>query len=583
VTSKLEFLADVSLFKDLSAGALRLVAGIATEYAFKKGTVVAYQRDAVDSLYIVKEGRLFATTIDPNGRVRDSRPYEKGEYFHDIWLFAPSAHPATVKGSSEEGRILIIRGSDFIRLLEENPGIIPELAPYQDEDGRPTGLSDEAWEQARKLLITKKTRSSSVAALMPEEYIELFTRRSVWFLLIELIVPFMLVLIGAVFLAYFPADTTSQRIIKGGLPAILALLGIIIFVIDLIDWRADYFLITNKHLTHHEFELRRFRIRLVKVPISQVQTVEILKPSLLANVLNIGTAQVTTAAVAGRILFDNIDDPIAVKDTLNRLTLQYRTYAGAQTQAVMRQSIEKHFGADPELTPLDDDTSSPPPPRSTRVDSPWTAFRKRYGWRVVEGNTVTYRKSIYILMRRIGLPTLVYFILFGLAALGIYMGIDGWLIVGVLGTLALVNTVWFIWKIEDWRNDIFQLTDRFVIDIDRLPFGFGESRKQAALSNIQNVDAIRPGFLATLLNYGFVSIDTAGVPADIVFEYVPNPELIQSDIFQRLDDYRQRERIREEGARREEYAMLLDVYRQAVEQDRIPTRTPTGDEETAEG
>jgi membrane protein YdbS with pleckstrin-like domain len=580
--SKLELLAGVPLFKDLSEGALRLVAGIATEYAFKKGTVVAYQRDAADSLYIVKEGRLFATTLDSDGRVRESRPYETGEYFQDIWLFVPGAHPATVKGSSEDGRILIIRGADFIRLLQENPGIIPDLAPYQDEDGRPTGLSDEAWNETRKLVITKKTRSSSVAALLPEEHIELFTRRSIWFLLAELVLPFMLVLFAALLLVFLPADTTAQRVLKGGVPALLTLIGILWFVIDLIDWRADYFLITNKHLTHHEFELRRFRIHLVKVPISQVQTVEILKPTLLANLLNIGTAQVTTAAVAGRILFDNIDDPTAVRDTLNRLTLQYRTYAGAQTQAVMRQSIEQHFGVDPELSSLDDD-APPPPPAPVRPDNPWTAFRKRYGWRVVDGNTVTYRKSIFILVRKIGLPLLIFMILLILAGLGVYLGIDGWLIVIVLGIIGLVNLGWFIWKLEDWRNDIFQLTERFVIDIDRTPFGFGESRKQAALSNIQNVDAVRPGFFATLFNYGFVSVDTAGVPADIVFEYVPNPELIQSDIFQRVDDYRQRERVREEGARREEYAMLLDVYRQAMEQERIPTRTPMGEEEeTAE-
>src|SRR5690606_20319650 len=120
------------------------------------------------------------------------------------------------------------------------------------------------------------------------------------------------------------------------------------------------------------------------------------------------------------------------------------------------------------------------------------------------------------------------------------------------------------------------LTDRFVLDVDRKPFGFGESRKQAAIDNIQNVDAMRPGLLPTLLNYGFVSVDTAGSKSDIVFDYVPNPELIQSDIFQRIDEAQQNRRVREGSSRRQEYALLLDVYRQAMEQDRIPQRTPAG-------
>ena len=55
---------------------------------------------------------------------------------------------------------------------------------------------------------------------------------------------------------------------------------------------------------------------------------------------------------------------------------------------------------------------------------------------------------------------------------------------------------------------------------------------------------------------------------------MPNPELIQSDIFQRLDDFRRQQRINEGSARREEYALLIDVYRQAMEQNRIPQRTP---------
>ena len=145
----------------------------------------------------------------------------------------------------------------------------------------------------------------------------------------------------------------------------------------------------------------------------------------------------------------------------------------------------------------------------------------------------------------------------------------------IIGGSAFINLLWFGWQVEDWRNDIFQLNDRFVIDIDRQPFGFGESRKQASIANIQNVDALRPGFLPTLFNYGFVSIDTAGTKSDIVFDYVPNPELIQSDIFQRIDEVRRRQRIQDGSTRREEYALLLDVYRQAMEQQRIPQRTPT--------
>ena len=28
--------------------------------------------------------------------------------------------------------------------------------------------------------------------------------------------------------------------------------------------------------------------------------------------------------------------------------------------------------------------------------------------------------------------------------------------------------IWIVWRIEDWRNDLFRLTDRLIIDIDAI-------------------------------------------------------------------------------------------------------------------
>jgi uncharacterized membrane protein YdbT with pleckstrin-like domain len=135
--------------------------------------------------------------------------------------------------------------------------------------------------------------------------------------------------------------------------------------------------------------------------------------------------------------------------------------------------------------------------------------------------------------------------------------------------------VWFIWNLENWRNDTFQVSDKYVVDIDRKPFGFSESRKQASIANIQNVNAARPGLLPTIFNYGFVYIETAGVDTDITFEYVPHPSQIQADIFQRLEAHEQSQRKQLGADRREEYTVLLDVWKQAMEQDRVPRRTPS--------
>ncbi len=573
MTEKRDFLAGLPIFADLSEAALEAIARITQEYAFDDNAVIAYQRDIASRLYIVKEGRLFARTIDNNGITRETFAYTPGSYFNEMWLFIPGVHLATIKGAAQNGgRLYVIEGQAFVHLLKRYPSIIDFLAPREEGDIH-YGLSDEAWIEAQKLKVRPRRVKTSVGgSLLPDERLEFFARRSLWFLLGRLILPFFMVLLAAAILIAMPDSTGLERAVKVGAPILLTIIGSIIFALRLIDFRADYFIITNKHLTHHEFELRHFRIHLVKVPIAQVQTVEILKPSLLANLFNIGTARVTTAAVAGVILFDNIDKPLTVKTILNRLTEQYKSLESAQTQAVMRQSIEKHFGLNPQLTPAEEAVNVP-------ANAPKVGFidrlRTRFGWRVVDGDTITYRKSLFILLREVALPLLGFLVLGVAFWLALNLSLNPWVLASIFTILGIVNTGWFVWQLENWRNDIFMLSDRFVLDVDRKPFGFGESRKQAAITNIQNVAASRPGFLATIFNFGFVSIDTAGSQSEIVFDYVPHPELIQSDIFQRIDESRRRQRIQEGSTRRQEYALLLDVYRQAMEQHRIPQRTPT--------
>ena len=573
MATKLELIAQLPIFHDLSDAAKAAVARIATEYAFTRNAVVAYQRDVANSLYIVKEGRLYARGLDANGRAREglTRYYEPQQYFQDIWLFVPGVHAATVKGSSEEGRVLIIPGPAFHKLLENYPAIIDELAPRDDGDVH-YGLSEPAWLEAQKLKLRQQVRASSAGAMLPEERLEYFARRSMWLLIGRLLLPLFLLMAAVIVFFVMPTDTGLQRALKFGAPALLALVGLVWFVLRYIDWRGDYFVISNRHLTHHEFELRHFRVRLIKIPIGKIQTVEVLKPSFLANFFNVGTARVTTAAAAGKVLFDYIDRPNEVKEVLERLVGQYRSVESAQTQALMRQSLEKHFGVESPLKPTD--PGSPPPAPARRPDSFFAGLAHRFAWRVEEGNTITYRKSLFVLAKRIALPLLGLLLVVVFIVGALYLDVTPWLIVLVSLAFGLGDMAWLVWQAEDWRNDIFQVTDRFVVDIDRTPFGFGESRKQAPISNIQNVNATRPNFLATLFNYGFVSIDTAGAAADIVFEYVPNPEVIQSDIFQRLDEFRLQQRAREGSERREEYALLIDVYRQAEEQRRIPERTP---------
>lgn len=575
MTDKLDFLAQLPIFAALTYEEVDELARIAQEYSFGDNAVIAYQRDVADAFYIVRSGRLYAQTVDDRGIVRESRSYLPGDYFGEEWLFAPAAHPATVFGK-DNGRLLIIRGSDFLQLLGAHPQVLSNLEPtYDQSDNILAGLTEEAWAEAQKWR-ARTDKQSAAISLLPEELVEYHARRSRYFLLLRLLPPAILLFVAVIGTAVLmPLTPTSGlgNLAAMGLPSLIILFLLLWLGFNYIDWLNDYFVITNKHLVHREFNLRRFRTNVVKVAIDKVQSVEIMKPTLVANLFNIGTARITTAALTGVVYFDYIDDPTAVRDTLNRLSERVKMLGAGREQATMRESVEGHFQLQRPLQAIqeEEDEEAPEPERP----SLWTKFRTAYKWRVTDGKTITYRKHLFVLLRTIAWPAIMLLVTMLLTLLMTRTFqvpfSQFWLLAFIIFT---ANLGWLIWQIEDWRNDTFQLTDRLVIDIDRRPFGFGESRKQASLSNIQNVSANRPGLLQTLFNFGTVSIETAGVDSDITFENVPNPSQIQSDIFKRLDEFQQQQRVKEGAQRRKEYAVLLDVYKQAMEQGRIPQRTP---------
>lgn len=572
VTDKTDFLAELPIFANLPEEYLDDLAAIAREYEFDEGAVVAYQRDVVEDMYIVRSGRLYAQQVDGRGIVRWSRQYMAGDYFEDLWLFVPQTHKATVT-AAQNGRLFLINNHDFIAFVTQHPNALVSLVPEMDDEGNLFGgLSEEAWAEALKLEGRKTHRSAGVN-LLPDELVEYQARRSYWYLLGRLLLPALL-MVGVPLLFYLLLrNFVGANFLT---PFLLVIAGgfFLWLLFRFLDWVNDYFVITNKHLIHHEFDLRTFRIGIVKIPIRQVQSVEVLKPTLLANLFNVGSARVTTAAQKGVILFDYIDSPRQVKETLNRLSGRVQVMNAGETQLAMRRSVEGHFQLPPAYRPLGEN-SPQSSPKTAEEDSIASRIRRWAAWRVEENGVITYRKHLFVLLKQTLLPTLLFiacvglliFLMVALSLNTIWLGL-------LMGIPILGSFIWLVWRFEDWRNDIFQVSDRFVLDIDRTPFGFGESRKQAPIANVQNVNAERPNLWATLFNYGYVSVETAGAATDIVFESVPRPSAIQADIFQKLEAFQQQQRLRQGAERREEYAVLLDVYRQATEQSRIPQRTP---------
>jgi hypothetical protein len=150
------------------------------------------------------------------------------------------------------------------------------------------------------------------------------------------------------------------------------------------------------------------------------------------------------------------------------------------------------------------------------------------------------------------------------------------------GVLALIDLGGLAYGWADWRNDVYQLTDRAVIDIERKPLGLKSSSREALLVNVQDVRSERPGFLNAMLNFGDVEIRVAGGGEPMVFYDVPHPEDVSTEVFRRLEAFRLRQREREASLQGRNmvdtvvaYHRLLVQERHAAGQDASPEQATT--------
>jgi hypothetical protein len=126
----------------------------------------------------------------------------------------------------------------------------------------------------------------------------------------------------------------------------------------------------------------------------------------------------------------------------------------------------------------------------------------------------------------------------------------------------LILLPWWLYNYVDWRNDIYQVTDRSIFDIERRPFG-SESKKSAALENILSLEHERIGFLGYILNVGNVLMNVG--EAKFTFNNVYEPARVQQDVFSRMQQIRQKKQQEEVARERDRILKLLEIYHQEMD------------------
>ena len=602
---KIDFLMRLPLFEGLPTAARAPLGNICMEYEFERGAIIAHQGDVVHQLYIVRAGQLEAFRSQQGAEFVRTATYAAGDWFDDYWLIEQGLHPATVR-ARRPGRLITISSAAFQNFVKTYPIVLNNMYPHlsllaQDAIAhsrlqaylrsgvrRRVGAVDSitaaprtagettAEEEQFETFVpnTEQVRRYAKFQLLPDEVVYFESRRSKKVLFFQLAIVGMATaaffLFPALLLATFGLGWNMALLGGGVLALVPAFLGLMIYI----NWRNCYFFVTNKRLIRRENILFRFQNNVEKVDIDNVQSVATEKEGFIANWLNIGTAAITTAAQTRVLYFDFIDNPQAVESAIKRISEAKQSIGQSQHRAALRRSVERYFAVPTPVTPVGGGATAASRPRGRGGLAQWV--RETFG-RVERGDAIIYHKHPIALVRPIMWPTLILVVLLLILVLFYYLTPALLALPIVWGTmliLCLFDVAWLGWVFEDWRNDIFMITDQYIFDIDRLPLGLSESRKQAELTKIENVRAEQSGLFPNVFKYGDVHVETAGADSNIVFENVKEPDKIQNEIFARRQLLITRLARQEEERKQKDYAMLIDLYYQGVQQGRIPGHRP---------
>ena len=115
-------LQKVPLFSQLGPADLQRVLEVARERAYPKNSVILFEDDPGDSLFVVNEGQVKVVLIGEDGREVILSVLGEGDFFGEMALIDDEPRSAHVIAMNDS-TLLVLRREDFQGLLMQTPGI----------------------------------------------------------------------------------------------------------------------------------------------------------------------------------------------------------------------------------------------------------------------------------------------------------------------------------------------------------------------------------------------------------------------------------------------------------------------------
>jgi len=553
--AKIAFLKKIHLFYDLEDDELEDIANAMEEISVGKGEVVFQQDSKSENFYLIYSGNVRIM------RTQQNKEYQlavlvKNDYFGEMGLIARRTRSGTVTATSDT-ILLALDREEFERLFKKSPQL---------------RLNLDVAVKSRQL-----ARSLRFKWVRHDEVIYFLARKHPIVLYEKLILPVLGVILPlGLFLAWY--FMTPVFIVL--FAAILSLIADVLWVVwVVIDWGNDYYIVTNQRVVWLEKVIGLFDSR-QESPISTILSVSV-ETSQLGRILDYGDVIIRT--FVGKVTFSHVTHPEQAQNMIEEYWNRTKEHAVGLEKHAMKNAIRKRLGLPMPKSEPGFGESTPEPPKVAappKRNAGALAFLKFLGsntlkLRYESGDNVIYRKHWIVLILDAWIP---FFGTFGLLIMLIVrifqvafdptlvlfsfqdgFKVETWVMVFFLSFFPFA--LWLVYRVLDWSNDKFEVTNEQIIDIDRKPLG-SESRNAAQLESILGTNYERHGLLGNIFNFGTVYITVGG--SKLAFEDVMDPATVQSDIDRRRMARSAQQREAQIAGERDRMAEWLATYHRSA-------------------
>lgn len=324
-----------------------------------------------------------------------------------------------------------------------------------------------------------------------------------------------------------------------------------------LDWRNDFYLVTSERAAWVEKVIWLHDQRR-EVPLQSILSVNI-STNQIQRLFGYGDVIIRT--YTGNIPMRNTAHPKMLLDLISEAQEIAKTRAHRIETTNINQTIRTRLGlsgnstspeTDPEFTDLEMEGG----PQLTETITPLQEFVNLFHARYELNGVINYRKHIFVLIRN------SWWLLLAFAGLGIsifarLVGLLTYPSLPLILILFAVNLAALGYVFADWANDRFQITDKYIIDLDRKPFG-RETKRSALLENVLSLDYKRENIIQRLFDFGTVVINVGDIQLD--FEHVAHPISVQNEIFERYNSAVKQKELEDAHRRRDDMVEFLAAY-----------------------